>query len=86
MFSYLDNYSPKWSKDIEKRVKFGRDMVELRKQLCLSVEEMAKRLSVSTETLQRIESGQVCPRLEEYAPALYRRIQHVEQRQVMIIA
>lgn len=86
MYHYLDQYRGSRNYDKERREEFGRKMVALRKKLCLSVEEMAERLSISTDALQRIESGYVCPDLDQYASNLKKRIEYVAERQVIVIA
>jgi DNA-binding XRE family transcriptional regulator len=83
---HLDCYSGSRNYDEERRQEFGRQMVALRKRLCLSVEEMAERLSISIEALQRIENGLVCPDLDQYASNLKKRIEYVAKRQVIVIA
>jgi DNA-binding XRE family transcriptional regulator len=84
--TYFNCYRGRQKGDKKRRQEFGRNMVALRKRLCLSVEEMAAQLSISPEALQRIENGKVCPNLEEYAPSLKKRIERLAERKVWIIA
>ncbi|QPA33402.1 helix-turn-helix domain-containing protein [Thermaerobacillus caldiproteolyticus] len=86
MNSYLDQYRGKQNHDKQRREEFGRKMVALRKSMCLSVEQMAAQLFISPEALRRIENGKVCPNMEEYAPALKKRIERLAELKGLSIA
>lgn len=83
MISKLDRWNVKCT-DVEsdKRKQFATECRQIRRELNLSINEMAQRMGVSEDMVLRIESGCVSPE----TPGLIRRINQVKNQKRMIIA